>query len=200
MSLIPRQPDADHEVIAYWLDKLRWTAVEFSALYCGVNPYALEADDDWNSRRRLGMLNDKEQNYQTKVPAEKRINIEEILVLIHDRLEPHDQILGSPRNWRLKLTALRLPELPWMQQIQEPEKENPVKTDVPLEKPLDPRSQNTLLIIIEALCEHSDVKTNEHGAATKIAKLTQKIGAPVDADTVRKWLKQIPKAMESRGK
>jgi len=200
MSLIPRQPDADDQVIAYWLDKLRWTAAQFAALYCGINPYALEDDDNWNSRRIFGKVNDKEQNYRIKVPDEKRINIEEILVLIKDRLETHDQILGSPKYWQKKLMALGLPEPTWMQQIQEPEKEYPMKPDAPPEKPLDPRSQNTLLIIIEALCEYADIKTNGHGAATQIANLTQEIGAPVDSQTVGNWLKQIPKALESRKK
>ena len=200
MSLIPRQPDADDEVIAYWLDKRSWTAGEFAVLYCGVNPYALEDDNNWNSRRMLGVLKDKDQSYQIKVSEKKRADIEEIRILIRDRLETHDQICGSPQNWRKKLMALRLPELPWMQQIQEPEKEYPVKPDTPPEKPLDPRSQNTLLIIIEALCEYSDIKTKEHGAATQIANLTQEIGAPVDSQTVGNWLKHIPKALESRKK
>lgn len=200
MPLVPRQPNADDEVIAYWLDKRSWNAEEFAALYCGVNPYALKDDDNWNSHRMLGLLKDKDQNYQIKVPERKRAEIEEIRILIRDRLEPYDQILGSPKNWQKKLVALRLPEPTWMQQIQESEKEYSMKTDTPPEKPLDPRSQNTLLIIIEALCEYSDIKTNGHGAATQIANLTQEIGAPVDSQTVGNWLKQIPKALESRKK
>jgi hypothetical protein len=200
MPLVPRKPNADDEVIAYWLDKRSWKAEEFAALYCGVNPYALKDDDNWNSRHMLGLSKDKDQSYQIKVSDKKRAEIEEILILIGDRLEPYDQILGSPQDWRKKLIALRLTEPTWMQQIQEPEKENPVKPNIPREKPLDARAQTTLLIIIQALCESSAIKTDAHGAATQIANLTQKIGAPVDPDTVRRWLKLIPKAMESRDK
>lgn len=200
MPLVPRQPNVDDEVIAYWLDKRSWKAEEFAALYCGVNPYALKDDDNWNSRHMLGLSIDKDRNYQIKVSEKKRAKIEEILILIRDRLEPYDQIFGSPQNWRRKLIALRLAEPTWMQQIQEPEKEYPMKPDTPLEKPLDPRSQNTLLIIIEALCEYSAIKTDAHGAATQIANLTQEIGVPVDSQTVGNWLKQIPKALESRKK
>lgn len=198
--MIPRQPEADGEVIAYWLAKLSWTAAEFAALYCGVNPYALKEDDEWESRRALGMANDGDENYQIKVSKEKLPAIEEIRVLINDRLEPYDQISGSPHRWRSKLMALRLAALPWMKQIQEPEKEELMKPKIPPEKPLDARAQNTLLIIIEALCEYSAIKTDAHGAATQIAKLTQEIGAPIDPDTVSRWLKRIPQAIERREK
>jgi hypothetical protein len=200
MPLIPKQPEADREVIAYWLAKLRWTAAEFSALYCGVNPYALKEDDEWEIRRALGGANDGDENYQIKVSREKLLAIKEILVLINDRLEPYDQISGSPREWRSKLIVLRLAELPWMQQIQEPKKEELMKPKIPPEKPLDTRAENTLLVIIKALCERLAIKTNERGAATQIAKFTQEIGAPVNDDTVRRWLKEIPQALERREK
>ncbi|MBM3350061.1 MAG: hypothetical protein FJY58_10270 [Betaproteobacteria bacterium] len=71
-----------------------------------------------------------------------------------------------------------------------------MKPKIAPEKALDARAQNTLLIIIEALCEYSAIKTDAHGAATQIAKLTQEIGAPVDADTVRRWLKKYPKRLK----
>ena len=200
MPIIPKQSEADGEVIAYWLTKLRWTATEFSALYCGVNPYALKEDEEWKTYRALGGANDGDENYQIKVSKEKLLAIEEIRVLINDRLEPYDQISGSPQSWRAKLMMLRLAELPWMQQIQEPKKEKLMNRKIPPEKPLDPRAENTLLIIIKALCEHSAIKTNERGAATQIAKLTQEIGASVDADTVGRWLKKMPQALERRDK
>jgi hypothetical protein len=200
MPIIPRQAETDELVIAYWLAKLRWTAAEFAALYCGVNPYALKEDDEWKTRQALGPANDGDENYQIKVSQKKRLQIAEIRVLIHDRLEIHEGITGSPLSWRSKLNALSLPELPWMQQIQEPEKEELMKPKIPAEKPLDARAQNTLLIIIEALCKYSAIETNAHGAASQIAKLTQEIGTPVDSDTVGRWLKKIPQALERREK
>ena len=200
MSLIPRQPDADDEVIAYWLKKRFWSDEEFASLYCGVNPFILKYEADWADRKALGALATAENDYVLQISAEKKQNILEIQVLINDRLVPTFSQLKSPSFWRSTLGALELKERTWMQQIQEPKKENPAKPSIPIEKPLDARAQNTLLIIIQALCESLAIKTNAHGAATQIANLTQKIGAPVDADTVGKWLKQIPKAMESRGK
>ncbi len=75
-----------------------------------------------------------------------------------------------------------------------------MKPKIPAEKPLDTRAENTLLIIIKALCEYSAIKTNERGAATQIANLTQEIGTPIDSETVGRWLKKIPQALERRGK
>jgi hypothetical protein len=145
MPIIPRQPEADEEVIAYWLDKLRWTAEQFAALYCGVNPYALEDDHDWETRRALGPQMAGDESYQLKVSQHKRNEIAEIRVLINDRLEIHDRIVGTPSSWRSKLRKMKLEELPWIHKIQVPEKDDPVKPTPPPEKPLDPRAQNTLL-------------------------------------------------------
>jgi hypothetical protein len=74
------------------------------------------------------------------------------------------------------------------------------EVDAGLEKPLATRERRTLLVIIAALCSHSNVKYHERGAATQISALTEKIGAPVSDDTVRRILAQIPGALESRMK
>lgn len=60
--------------------------------------------------------------------------------------------------------------------------------------------RNTLLTIIAALCDYSAIKTDDRGAATQIAKLTDEIGAAVSDDTVRRWLKAIPDALATRMK
>jgi hypothetical protein len=67
-------------------------------------------------------------------------------------------------------------------------------------KPLTTTERNTLLTIIAALCNYSAIKPDDRGAASQIAKLTEEIGATVSDDTVRRWLKQIPDALESRMK
>ena len=54
--------------------------------------------------------------------------------------------------------------------------------------------------IIAALCEHSTIKPQERGAASQIAKLTEKIGATVSDDTVRRALSKIPDALGTRMK
>lgn len=200
MPIIPRQLEADEEVIAYYLKKREWSNEEFSALYCGINPFVLKYESDWVDRKALGALENIECDYVLQISAETKQNILEIQVLINDRLKPTFSFLKSPSFWRSMLSSLALAEPTWMQQIQEPKKEELMKPKIPPEKPLDTRAENTLLVIIKALCEHSGIKTNERGAATDIAKLTQKIGASVDADTVRRWLKKIPQALERRDK
>lgn len=67
-------------------------------------------------------------------------------------------------------------------------------------RPLSTTERNTLLTVIAALCDYSDVHHQERGAATQIAKMTEEIGAPVTDDTIRKLLTKIPDALESRKK
>ncbi len=60
--------------------------------------------------------------------------------------------------------------------------------------------RSTLLIIIAALCKKSGIEYQERGAASQIAKLTDAIGATVSDDTIRRLLKAIPDALETRMK
>lgn len=71
--------------------------------------------------------------------------------------------------------------------------------DVP-EKPMATTERNSLLTIIAALCKQSAIKPDERGAAMQIAELTEKMGAAVSDDTVRRALAKIPDALESRMK
>lgn len=68
------------------------------------------------------------------------------------------------------------------------------------DKPLTTTERNTLLTIIAALCDYSAIKIEERGTVSQIAKLTEEIGAAVSDDTVRRWLKAIPDALETRMK
>ncbi len=69
-----------------------------------------------------------------------------------------------------------------------------------VDKPLNTTERNTLLTIIAALCNYSDIKHQERGAAGQIAKLTVDIGAEVSEDTILTALKKIPNALETRMK
>lgn len=68
------------------------------------------------------------------------------------------------------------------------------------DKPLATIERNTLLTIIAAFCKYESLDPAARGTATEIAKMTQDLGAPVSDDTVRRWLKMIPGAVESRMK
>ncbi len=65
---------------------------------------------------------------------------------------------------------------------------------------LQSNERNSLLTIIAALCDHSNIRHGERGVAGKIANMTEKIGAPVSQDTVLRALSKIPDALESRSK
>ena len=73
-----------------------------------------------------------------------------------------------------------------------------LQTPSPIERPLATSERQTLLIIIAALCDFSDIKHQERGAARQIRDLTEEIGAAVSDDTVRRHLKEIPAAIEAR--
>lgn len=69
-----------------------------------------------------------------------------------------------------------------------------------LNQSLNTKELTTLLIIIAALCKELEKPHAEKGAAGYIQKLTEDIGAPVTDDTIRKYLTQIPDALERRMK
>lgn len=68
------------------------------------------------------------------------------------------------------------------------------------DKGLATTERNTLLTIIAGLCNYSAIELNDRGAANQIAKMTEEIGAAVSDDTVRRWLKAIPGALDARMK
>lgn len=73
-------------------------------------------------------------------------------------------------------------------------------TSASVEKPLNTNERNTLLVIITALCKRLAIDPTERGAAARIAKLTEENGTPVSDDTVRRILKNIQNALETRMK
>lgn len=83
--------------------------------------------------------------------------------------------------------------------IAELEKE-PVDVRASQDTPLNANERNSLLVIIATLCDYSNIKINERGAAAQIAKMTDKLGSPVSADTIGRVIGKISDALESRKK
>ena len=190
MTFIPKQIEADEEVISYWIKKTRWTQEEFAALYCGVNPYAYKEDCD---RPLFGELKKIEKN--------KHQMIEELEILIKDRIDSIEQIFNTPVGWRKNLTMIGIPEHDWMNKINDICKtgeEMPRKAIK--EKPLHTKKLDSLLLIIAALCKHSEINPKDRGVATIISKAASSLGSPIDEDTVRDFLKLIPEAVDRRSK
>lgn len=62
------------------------------------------------------------------------------------------------------------------------------------------KSRDTLLTIIAALAANCGISLNERGSASRVVESMERIGAPVSDDTVRAVLKEIPAAIDRRGK
>jgi hypothetical protein len=70
----------------------------------------------------------------------------------------------------------------------------------PEAKPLSSKERNSLLVLLGAVCKHSDIEPSQRGIATSLVVMTELIGAPLTDDTIRKILNQIEPAIESRSK
>lgn len=66
------------------------------------------------------------------------------------------------------------------------------------DKPLKTIERNTLLTIIAALCDNSNIKYEDRGAAIRIMEVMDGFGAHIDDGTIRNVLKQIPEALSTR--
>lgn len=66
------------------------------------------------------------------------------------------------------------------------------------ESPASPRHRKTLLILIAALCKEAKMDSQARGAAQRIERLTEQLGARVDDETIRRILSDIPEAVDSR--
>jgi len=185
MALVPRQHVADTEVFSYWCKADRWSAKDFAALYCGLNPFT------WEELRRF------QPRYT--LDDDTRQNIEDVLALINSRLDPLETVL-SPREWRALLPRLDLPELDWMSQITQESVHSSSSLEETLTKdrPLGTMERDTLLVIIAALCRECDINPMDRGASVRIREMTETLGCRVDDDTIRGKLKLIPEALESR--
>lgn len=65
-------------------------------------------------------------------------------------------------------------------------------------KPLSTVERDSLLLIIEALSKEAGIETQARGASVKIRELIQLTGADLDEDTIRRFIKQIPDALDRR--
>ena len=111
---------------------------------------------------------------------------------------------------KLEVPNTKLPPSEWIKCYRDYPGAKPLPFDDPTpairatspgpEKPLKPNERNSLLTIIAALCEHASIKHQDRGAAGRIARMSENIGAAVSEDTVRRVLAQIPDAMASRMK
>ncbi|WP_335916829.1 hypothetical protein [Shewanella chilikensis] len=67
-------------------------------------------------------------------------------------------------------------------------------------KALNNNEKNTLLVLIGALCKEANVDWNQRGISASLVAMTDLIGAPISDETIRKVLKQIDSAIDSRSR
>jgi hypothetical protein len=199
MEFIPTDTLINAKVISFWLKKYAWTHEEFSALYCGINPFAIDEDARWEDRKLIGPSLESDKTYKLKVSSEQHKKIADLMTLIRHRLEPFE-IHKTPAGWKSALRRLDLPTPSWMDVIKLDTSETLVQQKIREEKPLNSKEKDSLLIIIAALCNHAGFKPSDRGVSVKIKEQVEQMGVKIDEDTVRKWLKLIPDVLEKREK
>lgn len=70
----------------------------------------------------------------------------------------------------------------------------------PSEKPIKSKERNTLLVLIGAFCKNADIDPSARGVTPKLVAMTERVGAPLSDDSIRKILSQVPSALEMRQK
>ena len=68
------------------------------------------------------------------------------------------------------------------------------------EQPLNTREKNTLLVLLATMCKQASFDWTERGISSAMEQATEELGVHISDDTIRKVLKQIPEAIESRQK
>ncbi len=92
-------------------------------------------------------------------------------------------------------------EAPDFDKIEAEEVPRPPKTKYPdMDAPVGVVRRRSFLTVIAALCETCGLKYNGWGTAQRIKEATETLGNPVDDDTIRSMLKEIPDALEARSK
>lgn len=76
----------------------------------------------------------------------------------------------------------------------------PASLDKETDKELSSKERNTLLVLIAVMCDQANFDYTKRGIASAIEAATEQMGVRVSDDTIRKILKQIPLALESRKK
>jgi hypothetical protein len=72
--------------------------------------------------------------------------------------------------------------------------------ETPPTTPLGSKERNTLLVLLAILCKEAKFDYEARGISKAIEAATEEMGVRISDDTIRKVLKQIPEALESRKK
>ncbi|RJG05844.1 hypothetical protein D3870_07275 [Noviherbaspirillum cavernae] len=70
--------------------------------------------------------------------------------------------------------------------------------DAALEKPFSTTERNSVLTVLAAVLDYSDIDPTARGSAKQVEGWTEQMGARVTDDTIRRIFSQIPAAVDSR--
>lgn len=73
-----------------------------------------------------------------------------------------------------------------------------LKAPAYVDRPLEKKERRSLLTVIAALCEHSKIDIAGRDSTGLIVNLTQFLGAKIGEDSIKKYLKEIPDALDSK--
>jgi len=186
VSLVPRQPQADEEVIAYYSKKPNLTYQEVAALAARINPRALVA----------APLADEHPYI-----VEKRPLLDDILQRLDDQLDPAVRLTAkSAAEWQPLFDQLGLA---FPAALVSPPKNQNVSTDLEVraEIKLAPKERNTYLALLGVTLRVAGVDIKKRpDAVKKIAKEAVKDGIEFSDRTLEKILAKIPDAVGRRKK
>jgi hypothetical protein len=174
----------------WWLQYALWPLDDAVLLLCEIDPKAERASLLKEAFKRDTEPNDERDTevYATYRKAESAIHAS-VLVCEDGEVRPLDFPRWARRH------HLPLPEDLAAFLIS-------IYKDKPrAEKPLSTRERRTFLVIIAAALEEAGIDiTHPEKAATTVAKITERMGTPIDHQTIVNKLKEIPDALESRRK
>ncbi|NCC41591.1 MAG: hypothetical protein EOM21_19665 [Gammaproteobacteria bacterium] len=173
----------------YWLRAAEWSAWEASALLQGCDPRAFLIPEANGATHRFTIDAGRwgEWEWSARDLLEDIRHVHRAAELEQWDTWTPEQWLGAARKARVTVPTVLA---------------NAFGTPIGAgDKPLRPTERKTLLLIIEALARHANINTARHEAAgAKIERLTDLIGAHVDAGTIARHLKGIPDAIEARAR
>jgi hypothetical protein len=116
------------------------------------------------------------------------------------KLDPDNAGIDELRKAVKELTNDKIELFAKKKQLEEMLRETRENHSKKTERPLSTRSRRTLLTIIAAFCNEAKIDYQDRGAAKRISEITEKLGATVTDDTIRKIISEIDDAVETRTK
>jgi hypothetical protein len=215
-------PEDKEDMLDSWLSKEEWSVAEAIQIFAGIDPgasresrtreiFVFESVVQLNGYE-TPVLDDNGnlvctcydymcaycEGAKEALLAYSR-KCKEIASLLGKRYE--HQTSDSPEEW-IERALSRNIEIPWFRWAKKRKlffqlgsrgiALNMRQANGIAEKPIPTKERSVLSVIIAALCDHGDIKYQVRGAAQRIMKMTDDIGAHLDDGNILNVLKKIP--------